>query len=1012
MARDSRLLPALPIICLAALLLVCFHRVFFNDHQFAYRDAAHYYYPLYQRVQHEWDQGRWPLWEPEENSGMPLLGNPTAAVLYPGKIVYALFPYAWGARLYIVGHVVLAFGAMLALMRSWRASWTAAGLSALAYAFSGPILFQYCNIIYLVGAAWLPLGFLAVDRWVGRGCRWSLLGLAFVLAMQTLGGDPQAAYLLGLCAGGYAAVASWTGGSGFREAAERLEKTAVAPRARRWWVRPLIVLGLIGWVWITLELARVLPGLRPRRPADKPTAALPWMLWAPRVVPLLWGLAGLFVFARRRAKRRGRDLERLTIGLAHSASLAVALTAAQLWPVVEFTQRTTRAADEGPHDIYPFSMEPHRLVELFWPNVFGTYFDGNSNWMGLLKLGNNPGKIWVPSLYMGALAAVLALRSLAFRRGGARRVWLSWIVAAGVLGSLGQYTSPIWAARLVENVAGVGYPGIGPLDQVDCAPLRMDRYVRDGDGGVYWAMTTLLPGFRQFRFPSKLMTFATLGLAALAGMGWDDLSRGRGRGTLRLAAGALGVTVAALAGWLIVGGSVVRSYGRAKELSSFGPFDPSAAFVETAWGLGQSALILALAIAAMLLVSRRPRLAGALVLAIVAADLAAANHRMIATVPQAMFETEPEVVKLINEAERENPSDGPFRVHRMAIWNPPGWYKTKPTDRVRDFMEWEHATIQPKYGINLGIEYPHTVGVAELYDYEWWFGGFRRTINASVAQALGAKPGQQVVYYPRRAFDMWNTRYFVLPSYPGDWSDENRGYAAFMADSEPIHPDKSLGEGPDGEDRVREWIETRDYQIRRNLNQYPRAWVVHQARTLRPVKGMSREDRSGAMQEIIYQNDALWHDATLLAYDPRQLAWIEAEDAPALRPYTAGATARPSEKVEVTYPSPTRVELTATLDQPGLVVLADVFYPGWRLSIDGQPATIYQTNRMMRGAAVEAGTHKLVYTYEPNSFRFGGLISLAGLAAAAVLAGFVARRPQSPLSWAADDPKSSRATGA
>ena len=49
------------------------------------------------------------------------------------------------------------------------------------------------------------------------------------------------------------------------------------------------------------------------------------------------------------------------------------------------------------------------------------------------------------------------------------------------------------------------------------------------------------------------------------------------------------------------------------------------------------------------------------------------------------------------------------------------------------------------------------------------------------------------------------------------------------------------------------------------------------------------------------------------------------------------------------------MELTAHLSEPGLVVLADVFYPGWRLSIDGKEAEILRVNRMMRGAAVEAG---------------------------------------------------------
>src|SRR4029077_13938975 len=173
----------------------CFAPALFGNRQFGYRDAVQYYYPLYQRVQDEWNAGRWPLWEREENAGMPLLGNPTAAVLYPGKLVFAIMPYAWGARVYIVAHTALAFVTMLVLMRSWQTSWVGSALSALGYAFGSPILLQYSNVIYLVGAAWLPLGFHAVDRWVRLGRRSAVLELAIVLAMQTLGGDPESAYI-------------------------------------------------------------------------------------------------------------------------------------------------------------------------------------------------------------------------------------------------------------------------------------------------------------------------------------------------------------------------------------------------------------------------------------------------------------------------------------------------------------------------------------------------------------------------------------------------------------------------------------------------------------------------------------------------------------------------------------------------------------------------------------------------------------------------------------------------
>src|SRR3984893_16292184 len=104
--------------CLLALVGAFFGSVLWKGEQFSYRDAAHFYYPLYQRVQQEWEAGRWPLWEAEEDAGMPLLGIPAAAALYPGKIIHALFPYAWAARLYVVAHTILAFAGMLALMRS------------------------------------------------------------------------------------------------------------------------------------------------------------------------------------------------------------------------------------------------------------------------------------------------------------------------------------------------------------------------------------------------------------------------------------------------------------------------------------------------------------------------------------------------------------------------------------------------------------------------------------------------------------------------------------------------------------------------------------------------------------------------------------------------------------------------------------------------------------------------------------------------------------------------------
>ncbi|MBI3463732.1 MAG: hypothetical protein HY000_11850, partial [Planctomycetes bacterium] len=188
------------IVLLVVLGLFCwvFSGVIFQDRNFIYRDAGHFYYPLLKLVQEEWKAGRWPLWNPYENAGMPLLANPASAVLYPPRIVlFQWLPISYGAayKWYILLHVLLAAATAYAMARHWKASDWAAGVAALCYGFGAVVMFQYCNVIFLVGAAWLPLGLMATDRALAEGdARWSVL-LGIVLTMQTLGGDPEAAYL-------------------------------------------------------------------------------------------------------------------------------------------------------------------------------------------------------------------------------------------------------------------------------------------------------------------------------------------------------------------------------------------------------------------------------------------------------------------------------------------------------------------------------------------------------------------------------------------------------------------------------------------------------------------------------------------------------------------------------------------------------------------------------------------------------------------------------------------------
>ncbi len=75
---------------------------------------------------------------------------------------------------------------------------------------------------------------------------------------------------------------------------------------------------------------------------------------------------------------------------------------------------------------------------------------------------------------------------------------------------------------------------------------------------------------------------------------------------------------------------------------------------------------------------------------------------------------------------------------------------------------------------------------------------------------------------------------------------------------------------------------------------------------------------------------------------------------------------------------------------PALLVLSEVYYPaGWNATIDGKETEILRTNDILRSVVVPAGTHEVVFRFDPASYRTGWILSNAGwaVAALAILAG-------------------------
>lgn len=106
----------------------------------------------------------------------------------------------------------------------------------------------------------------------------------------------------------------------------------------------------------------------------------------------------------------------------------------------------------------------------------------------------------------------------------------------------------------------------------------------------------------------------------------------------------------------------------------------------------------------------------------------------------------------------------------------------------------------------------------------------------------------------------------------------------------------------------------------------------------------------------------------------------------------AGAISPPDSSQDVTvgeYQS--RKILIKTRNQAtSLLVLSEVYYPaGWKAFVDGTETEIYRTNYILRSVVVPAGSHEVLFTFDPPMYRLGWLMSNSawGVAAICILGG-------------------------
>lgn len=222
------------------------------------------------------------------------------------------------------------------------------------------------------------------------------------------------------------------------------------------------------------------------------------------------------------------------------------------------------------------------------------------------------------------------------------------------------------------------------------------------------------------------------------------------------------------------------------------------------------------------------------------------------------------------------------------------------------------AILVNNRGVEFGLNDSQGYNPVQIERYVEFFDAINGTGQSyHAANVLGSGLGSPLI-------DQLNIRYFVVPAEmpPGRpdllWISQN--YRTVFAD---------------GQSRILE-----------NPNALPRAWIVHEA----------EQEETG--EDIL----ALF---SLRLADPRETA-LMVDDPPELEEPADPA----AESVTITDYQPDQIRLQVTATARGMVVLSEIWDPGWSATVDGEEVDVLRVNHTLRGVVVEPGQHEIVLRYE------------------------------------------------
>lgn len=143
----------------------------------------------------------------------------------------------------------------------------------------------------------------------------------------------------------------------------------------------------------------------------------------------------------------------------------------------------------------------------------------------------------------------------------------------------------------------------------------------------------------------------------------------------------------------------------------------------------------------------------------------------------------------------------------------------------------------------------------------------------------------------------------------------------------------------------------------------PRAWLVDRA-------------------EVIPEEQAVLERLRDPAFDPAGLVLLESAPRGPLAPGEQSAG-----RCTAAQPDPGSLVIEAQCTRDAYLVISQIFYPGWRTTVDGVPVRLERADYLISALPLSAGSHHVTLRYEPLSFSIGALVTTMAVLLAIGVAG-------------------------